>query len=310
MAAIKKVILIGAGGNVGPWILKALDEDPDFEVSILARKSSKSTYPSNVMVHHVDDSYPDDQVSEVFQGQDAVVCSMNTSQVMRQINFIDLAVKAGVKWFVPAEFGGNKAKSHLGVKTPMFDAKESVHKHLMEMEKSGLCWTAVATGAFLDWGLSNGFLGFDIEARRAKVYDSGDEHWTGTKLPTIGLAVARLFKTPEKVKNRFIYIYSTRTSQNEILRAFETATGKKWDVEHVKFDDEVAAGQELMKQGNRLGIVPLILSSFFREKMGADFTRATEADNDILGLPVENVEDVVREVLAWPESMIESARLV
>lgn len=159
-------------------------------------------------------------------------------------------------------------------------------------------------------GLSNGFLGFDIEARRAKVYDSGDEHWTGTKLPTIGLAVARLFKTPEKVKNRFIYIYSTRTSQNEILRAFETATGKKWDVEHVKFDDEVAAGQELMKQGNRLGIVPLILSSFFREKMGADFTRATEADNDILGLPVENVEDVVREVLAWPESMIESARLV
>lgn len=73
------------------------------------------------------------------------------TQVTRQITFIDLAVKAGVKWFIPAEFGGNKAKAHLGVKTPLYDAKEAVHKHLIEAEKSGLCWTAIATGAFFDW---------------------------------------------------------------------------------------------------------------------------------------------------------------
>lgn len=159
-------------------------------------------------------------------------------------------------------------------------------------------------------GLSNGFLGFFIGAKRAKIYDSGNEQWTGTKLPTIGLAVARLLKKPEHVKNRFIYIYSTRTTQNEILKVFEAVTGKKWDVEHVKFDDEVVAGQELLKQGNRAGILPLILSHFLRENVGADFTKDVEADNDILGLPTENVEDIVREVLAWPESLIESARLV
>ncbi|KIW12886.1 hypothetical protein PV08_08073 [Exophiala spinifera] len=310
MAQIRKVTLIGAGGNIGPWILKALDDDPDFTVSVLARQSSKSTFPFHVTVHRVDDSYPDEEVLKAFQGQDAVVCSVNMGGVTKQIAFIDLAVKAGVKWFIPAEFGGNKAKAQFGVKTPLYDAKEAIHKHLIEMEKKGLSWTAITTGAFLDWGLSNGFIGFDIEDKRAKIYDSGDEQWTATTLPTIGLAVARAFKKPEEVKNRFIYIYSTRTSQNEILKVFEAVTEKKWDVEHIKFDDEIAAGQELLNQGNRLGIIPLILSHLIRENVGADFTKDVEADNDVLGLPTQNIEDIVKEVLAWPEERIEAARLV
>lgn len=140
-----------AGGNLGPSILKALDTDPQFTVSVLARQSSTSTCPSHIKVYRIPDSYPEDDLSVAFQGQDAVVCSLNPGNIIQQLKFIDAAVEAGVKWFVPAEFGGNKEAAQHGEKMPLHEAKELVNARLVEAEKSGLSWTAVATGPFIDW---------------------------------------------------------------------------------------------------------------------------------------------------------------
>lgn len=146
-------------------------------------------------------------------------------------------------------------------------------------------------------GLANGFLGFDLQNRKAKIYGTGDERWTGTKVSTIGLAVAQLLKRPEQVKNRFIYIYSVRTTQNEVLAALEATTGAKWQTHHVEWKDEIAAGRELLARGNRLGVVPLILSYFYREGMGADYVKDVDADNELLELPTEDIVDVIRSIV-------------
>lgn len=146
-------------------------------------------------------------------------------------------------------------------------------------------------------GIANGFLGFDINTSQAKIYGTGNERWTGTKVSTIGLAIARLLRKPEEVKNKFIYIYSVSTTQNEILAALESASDTKWDVSHVNMADEVMAGRETLAQGNRAGVVPLILSYFFQEGMGADYERDVVAANNILELPTESVTAIVRDVL-------------
>lgn len=88
---------------------------------------------------------------EAFRGRDAIVCALNLQNVHQQIKFIDAAVQAGVKWFVPAEFGGNKEAAKHGEKLPLHEAKIDVNKHLVKMESKGLSWTAVATGPFIDW---------------------------------------------------------------------------------------------------------------------------------------------------------------
>ncbi len=105
------------------------------------------------MVHRVDDDYPKDQVLAAFQGKDAVVCALNLTQIMKQISLIDVAVQAGVKWFIPTEYGGNKeATDKVGEPLPIsHEAKKLVHEHLMSVESKGLSWTAVATGPFIDW---------------------------------------------------------------------------------------------------------------------------------------------------------------
>ena len=148
-------------------------------------------------------------------------------------------------------------------------------------------------------GIANGFFGFDIKARQAKIYGSGDERWTGTTLSTIGLAVARLLRKPHQVQNKFIYVYSVATSQNEILATLETATGTKWDAHHVKWENEIPAGREKLEKGDRSGAVPLVLSYFYRPGMGADYTNDVEAANTLLELPTHTVTDVVQMALSF-----------
>lgn len=118
---------------------------------MLARKSSTSAYPKDVTVHRIEDSYPERQLVEAFKGRDAIVCALSLQNVLQQIKFIDAAVEVGVKWFIPAEFGGNKAAAKHGERLPLHDAKEQVLKHLERMQSRGLSWTAVATGPFIDW---------------------------------------------------------------------------------------------------------------------------------------------------------------
>lgn len=131
--------------------MKALEADSNFSVSILARQSASSTYPPGVEVFRVDDSYPERQLRGAFKGQDAIICALSLQSIVQQIKFIDCAVEARVKAFVPAEFGGNKEAANGGEKIPLHDIKDLVLEHLKKAESKGLCWTAVATGPFIDW---------------------------------------------------------------------------------------------------------------------------------------------------------------
>lgn len=117
-------------------------------------------------------------------------------------------------------------------------------------------------------------------------------------MSTIGIAVARLLRNPQEVQNRFIYVYSVATSQNEILSNLETATGANWDTHHVKWEDEIPAGRKKLEQGDQSGGFPLVLSQFYQSGMGADYTNDVEAANALLELPTETVQEIVRKVLA------------
>ena len=147
-------------------------------------------------------------------------------------------------------------------------------------------------------GLANGFFGFDTTQKSAKIYGSGDERWSGTTVPTIGLAVARLLRKPQEVQNRFIYIYSVATTQNEILASLEAETDSRWDRQHVKWEDEIPAARKRLEQGDAFGVVPLVLSYFYREGMGADYTADVKDDNALLALQTETVTEIVRKALA------------
>ena len=132
-------------------MVQGLEDSSKFNISILSRKSSKSTFPSHLKVHQIDDAYPEDQLLEAFQHQDAVVCLIVATDIKLYHRVIDSAVKAGVKRFIPPEFGSDSLCPEVVELVPMFQAKLAVLNYLKSKQGTGLTWTGIATAAFFDW---------------------------------------------------------------------------------------------------------------------------------------------------------------
>ena len=90
---------------------------------------------------------------DAFRGQDAIVSAISTSNNAKQKEIIDAAVEAGVKRFIPSEFGGNVRNPAALELLPhhMVIGKAEVINYLRDQESRGLSWSAIATGPFFDW---------------------------------------------------------------------------------------------------------------------------------------------------------------
>jgi hypothetical protein len=149
--ALRNVIIIGAGGHLGPSILSAFRSDPRFNVSVLSRQSSTSKFPEDTKVHRVGDDYPDDEVLSAFRGQDAVVSTIATASAGQQTRLIDIAIEAGVKRFVPSEFGSDtRHPNAMAILPQYFGGKNATVDYLMTKEKDGLTWSSFVTGPFFE----------------------------------------------------------------------------------------------------------------------------------------------------------------
>jgi hypothetical protein len=130
--------------------LSALIASSKFKTSFLSRLESKSTFPTEITVFKSD--YTTKSLVEAFQGQDAVICALGHDAWGGLINIVDAAVTAGVKIFIPSEFGSNTLnKKVVELFGATMEAKVEVLNHLKEQESKGLTWTGIATGPFFDW---------------------------------------------------------------------------------------------------------------------------------------------------------------
>jgi putative NADH-flavin reductase len=137
-----------AGGNLGPSVLNAFLES-SFNVSVLSREGSKSTFPSNVKVLRADYSSVE-SLTEAFKGQDAVLSIVGGGALGDQDKLIDAAIAAGVKRFLPSEYGSNTLDERLRKLVPPFNAKKATVDNLKSKEDK-ISWTSVITGPFFDW---------------------------------------------------------------------------------------------------------------------------------------------------------------
>jgi NAD(P)-dependent dehydrogenase (short-subunit alcohol dehydrogenase family) len=148
MSSIKNVVLIGASGNLGPHILEEFLKS-SFNVTVLSREDSKSTFPSGAKVVKTD--YSPESLAQAFKNQDAVVSIVGTGGFADQTKIIDAAVNAGVKRFIPSEFGSNTDNPEVRAIVPIFNGKKQVVDYLRTKESGTFSWTALITGPFFDW---------------------------------------------------------------------------------------------------------------------------------------------------------------
>ena len=99
MEPIKRVLHIGASGRIGQPVLQALLAN-GFDVTVATRVKSQAVFEKHVTVVRVDYSSPQALI-DAFAGQDAVVSTVGVRAITHQYKFIDVAVAAGVKRFIP-----------------------------------------------------------------------------------------------------------------------------------------------------------------------------------------------------------------
>lgn len=154
------------------------------------------------------------------------------------------------------------------------------------------------TGPFFDWGLTTGFLGFNIKEKRAEIWDGGNVKFSSTNLSTIGKAIVSILSTTERLsatENKYVFIASHTVTQNEVLAAFEKATGE-WSIERVHGEKATAKAREGFANGDYSTIPDLIRSAFLpQDELGNSEKKGLS--NDVLGLPKESLEaDIKRAV--------------
>lgn len=120
-------------------------------MTALTRAESSATFPSSVIVKKVDYS-SSSSIAEALKGQDAVVSTIATLALTAQNTLVEEAIKAGVKRFIPSEFGLNTQRVTGGVEK-ILGAKIALQEHLGKAAAANpsFSWTGVATGLFFDW---------------------------------------------------------------------------------------------------------------------------------------------------------------
>ncbi|KIW14169.1 hypothetical protein PV08_06950 [Exophiala spinifera] len=297
-AVIKNVVLIGAGGNLGSMILSALLASKEFKVTVLTRPTSTATFPADLSVIRA--SYTEDELVKAFHGQDAVVSAVGAMGFADQKVFIDAAIKAGVKRFLPAEYSSNTLSEAVRELVPVFEAKKVILDYLKQNEKTGLTWTGLAVGPLLDWGLANGFFGFDIANKTAEIWDGGNVPFSATNRADFGRAVASTLKHPAETANQFLYVATVTTTQKDILKAFEAASGQKWTVRDVKTDDQIATGRKMVSEGDFNGMLTLVRASAWGTYLGirTNYPVDEKLANAVLEIPNGSLDDTVKAVLS------------
>jgi uncharacterized protein YbjT (DUF2867 family) len=308
MPPIKKVVLVGANGDLGPVILEALAA-AGFDVTVFVRASSSSKLPDsvtslpNVSSKAVDDDFAIPSLTEALKGQDAVVsCFRVTGRLQQHLRLAYAAASAGVRRFVPSDFGSCDSKHPDALRRlQIYREKVKVQERCQELAREfpdTFTWTSVVCGHFFDWGLSTGFLHFFLDRREAYFLDGGDIPTSMSTLPRVADATVRLLQRPDATANRTLYVQSFSLTQRQLLASLEKATGgEPWKVHDERSADVLEANQRKIDEdapdkGPATEVSVHVLGTLY-----SDWTKKDGFAMDLLGLEDEDLDEVVKKTV-------------
>ncbi|KAG8731882.1 hypothetical protein FRC11_001811 [Ceratobasidium sp. 423] len=189
MSDVKVIAAAGATGYVGRPVVDELLKAGTFEIRILTRKSGvdgevvQGFKTRGASVHGV--SYDDEgELAEVLKGVDVVLSTLSAGGITdAQPNLLRASKKAGVKLFIPSEFGDPFEGEE---EAEIFRAKRELHKLAIELE---MPIAVILTGLFPDYCLVP-VMGWNFEAKAVDIWGTGDEKITWTTMPDIARYVA------------------------------------------------------------------------------------------------------------------------
>ncbi|GAA5957558.1 hypothetical protein JCM21900_001636 [Sporobolomyces salmonicolor] len=249
-ALVKHVALAGAG-NFGSFALKELLAT-DLTVTVLTRIGSDKTFDSSVKVASVDYSSPS-SLEAALKGIDAVVSTL--SDLGAQTQLIHAAKSAGVKLFVPSEFG-NPSDQLTKEAHPIIYGKKNAQEVLKSV---GLPALLVWTGPFTDTVFAP-FFGFDFQHKKVSLVGKGDTPISFTSRIDAARFLAHYLSTlttlPSPTAPAVLRLEGDRQTFASAVALYESLhADTKLDVQHEPLED----AEKIAKDLEGAGFVPSFL---------------------------------------------------
>ncbi|GFF56620.1 hypothetical protein IFM61392_06607 [Aspergillus lentulus] len=288
MTAIQKVALLGKG-FLGSAVLDQLIKS-GFSVTVLTRsRSSIQEVPAGVEVVEVDYASAD-SLEQALRGHDAVVSTINSAAFMIQKPAIDASIRAGVKRFIPADFGALTTAPE-AQDLPVHARPVEIQDYLKEKAELGeLEYTILAVGLFLEYVVSSPFV-VDRVNRTAVLYDGGEHPFSTTSVASIGKAVAGALKNADATRNRVLHVHDMVLTQKKVLALAKkyNPPAEAWTESDVDAEAELA---DMVNQISEKGMeMPLVLGLLKAAVFSGKYPSAyKKVDNELLGLGITNEE--------------------
>ena len=254
-----------------------------FRVSILTRSNKLGAYASNINVFEVDFNSVE-SLTTALKGVDAVVSTVGGAAVDNQTVLIDAAIAAGVKRFIPSEFG-NVTTNPKVEKFPVYSSVFKIRNYLQENAAAGkLSWTVLACGAFLDLVLNTPTL-LDFQNHTVTILDEGDNRISSTSLPAVGKAIAAILQNFDATENRVMHVSEAILTQNQLIGfAKEIRPDIEWSIS--KEQSSLLLQESLEEFGAGDFSVPTFMKLLKGTALAGDTYGAAfdVTDNELLGI--------------------------
>lgn len=279
------------GGNLGAAVIPVLT-GAGFSVSLLSRSEKKGQDLPPGVKSVVVDYGSEESLKAAFRGKDVVIAALGMEAVGSQPAIIDAAISAGVKRFIPSDFGSVSTDPQIAGLGP-YPLFVGIQNYLKEKAAQGVLeYTIFSTGGFTEFLVGDGIL-VDLKGHSVELWEDGQHRISSTTMAGIGKAIVGALKQPEASKNRNLLVHEFVITQAQILdlhRKHDPA-GTEWTVTSI--DDPRA---ELTQREKVLAAEPNGANAlaFIKATIMGGLFRAhyEKVDNELVGLELRPEADL------------------
>ncbi|KAJ6074904.1 uncharacterized protein N7446_002681 [Penicillium canescens] len=295
MSLAKNILLFGATGTIGSFILDAiLPVRAQFNrVAIFTSPHTAETKAAHleklkeqnveVIIGSVED---EEAIKAAYEGIDTIISALGRNTLAQQIPLIRLAAASpSVKWFLPSEYGTDIKYGPASAYEKPHQQKLKVRAYIEnEVSRDDLSYSYVVTGPFAEMYLN---LVPGLEEAGVGMSDAGRR--VGT------LVLNTLLHATAETRNSALCVNSFTTTPDKIQAEFERQTGQRWEsVSRTSLARLRELETQAWKAGNPAATV-LTLRRIWTE----GGTLYAERDNRAIGEPrVMGLEEVVANEIA------------
>ncbi|KAI0024317.1 hypothetical protein F4780DRAFT_797280 [Xylariomycetidae sp. FL0641] len=307
---IERVAIVGAGGRMGSHIAEHLLATGRHTVTALTRPGSTSALPAGVRVARVDYTRADDDgagtVVAALRGQQVLLITLAvTAPPETTVRLARAAAAAGVGYVLPNWYGHDAAHDALCADSALLGMRDPVVAELAGSTTTR--WLRLVCGSWYEFGLGGGpaRFGFDLAARTLVRYD--DVPVNVSTWAQCGRAVARLLSLPELPRDAAdaapalarwaganVYVASFRLTQRDMLDSVLRVTGAApadWTVVPASAEARWREARDRFRKGDFTAFTQMLYARLFFPGGGADYESTRGLDNEVLGLPVEDLDE-------------------